>query len=100
MIATVNTDRTNHKMPSLTPVPVPFMDSSSWVDRVLPELAPPDVFGEHGLTQLEVVVRREARAGIHHQIRRRPQVAGDRLPAPGAPAGSTASVHARQIVRI
>jgi len=65
-----------------------------------PVLTPPDVLVGQRLAQLEVVVGRNAVAGVHHQIRCRPQVAGDRRPAAGFAAGSAATVDPRQVVRI
>ena len=39
-----------------------------------------------GWPSCEVVIRRDAVAGVHHQPRRRPEVTGDGLPAPGLAA--------------
>src|SRR5690349_14729987 len=71
----------------------------SWVDRVLPHLASPDVLVHDRLSELEVVVRGQAGTGVHHQVGHRPQVAGDRLPAAGPPAGAALGVDAGQVVR-
>ena len=40
------------------------------------------------------------RAGVHHQIRRGPQVPGDLLPAAGTALGAAVGVHPRQVVGI
>src|ERR1700682_1239015 len=70
------------------------------VDRVLPDLAAPDVFDGNGLAESEVVVRRDGSTDVHHEIRRRPQIAGDRLPAARPALRTTVSVLPRQVVRI
>src|SRR5688500_3832452 len=44
-----------------------FRERLSWVDRVLPHLAAPDIFLHDRLAEFEVVVRRDAGAGVHHQ---------------------------------
>src|SRR5437763_6238412 len=72
----------------------------SRVDGVLADLASPDVFDEDRLAEFEVVVGGDGRSGVHHLVRRRPQVPGDRLPAAGPTLGATPGVHPRQVVRI
>src|SRR5258708_5349187 len=69
------------------------------VDGVLPDLLSPDVVDEDGLTQLEVIVWRDGGPGVHHQIRRAPQVPRDRSPAAWPPLGATARVHPWQVCR-
>ncbi len=71
----------------------------SRVDRGLTDLPSPDVVGEDRRAEFDMVVRRDGQAGVHHQIRRRPQVLGDRLPAAGLALGPPLALTRGRVVQ-